>query len=283
MLIASFAFAAMGVFVKRLGKDFDSVEIVLFRNLLGVTFILLSILKKPIVEVGGKKFLLLFRGFIGTVSLYAFAYNLVHSSLGEAFTFYQTSSFFIAFFSHYFLSQKLNFYGWLGLFLGFIGVIIILRPDIELFHLNNVMGIMNGALSASAYLAVSELKKYYDTRSIVLSFMAWGIILPLISMCIGAFYYSEKLSFLLSKAKIPTWHHVPDIILVGLSALMGQIYATRAFGAEKAGIVSAISYSNIIFSVLMGWWIGDKMPDGLSFLGMGLIIISGLIVSLKKD
>jgi drug/metabolite transporter (DMT)-like permease len=282
MLLASFAFAAMGVFVKRLGKDFDSVEIVLFRNLLGVTFILLSILKKPIVEVGGKKMLLLFRGFIGTVSLYAFSYNLVHSSLGEAFTFYQTSSFFIAFFSHYYLGQKLNQYGWVGLFVGFIGIIIILRPDIELFHVNNAMGIMNGALSASAYLAVSELKKYYDTRSIVLSFMAWGIVLPLISMSIGAFYYSENLAFMLSKAKIPSWHHAPDIVMVGLSALMGQIYATRAFGVEKAGIVSAISYSNIIFSILLGWLIGDTMPDLLSFCGMALIIGSGLMVSLKK-
>ena len=103
MLIASFAFAAMGVFVKRLGKDFDTVEIVLFRNLFGVVFMLISIWQKPLVQTGGKPFLLLFRGFIGTVALYAFAHNLVNMSLGEAFTFYQTSAFFIAFFSYFFL------------------------------------------------------------------------------------------------------------------------------------------------------------------------------------
>ena len=282
MIIASFAFAAMGVFVKRLGKDFDTVEIVLFRNLFGVIFILFSIWQKPLVQTGGKPVLLLFRGFIGTVALYAFAYNLVHMSLGEAFTFYQTSAFFIAFFSYFVLKEKLNTYSWIGLFLGFLGILVIFRPDIQLFSPNNLMGLTNGLFSAAAYMAVSELKKHYDTRSIVLSFMAWGILLPLISMSIGHFYYSPTLSVVLSQAKMPEWKNAFDIICVGLCALAGQIYATRAYGLEKAGIVSAISYSNVVFSVIFGIFIGDKMPDALSFLGMFLIVLSGLIISLTK-
>ena len=283
MLIASLAFAAMGVFVKRLGKDFDTVEIVLFRNLFGVIFILISIWQKPLVQTGGKSFLLLFRGFIGTVALYAFAHNLVNMSLGEAFTFYQTSAFFIAFFSYFFLKEKLNAYTWLGLLIGFSGIIIIFRPDIQLFSSNNIMGLTNGLLSAAAYMAVSELKKHYDTRSIVLSFMSWGILLPLLSMLIGHFYYSDAFSIVLSQAKMPERRHSFDIILVGLCALTGQIYATRAYGAEKAGIVSAISYSNVIFSVILGFFIGDKIPDAHAIVGMILIILSGLVISLTKE
>ena len=282
MLVASFAFAAMGVFVKRLGKDFDTVEIVLFRNLFGVLFILISIGQKPLVQTGGKPFLLLFRGFIGTVALYAFAYNLVNMPLGKAFTFYQTSAFFIAFFSYFFLNEKLNKFTWLGLLLGFTGILTIFRPDIQLFSTDNFMGLTNGLLSAAAYIAVSELKKYYDTRSIVLSFMAWGIVLPLCSMLIGFFYYSPAFSVVLSQAKMPEWKHSLDIIMVGFCALVGQIYATRAYGLEKAGIVSAISYSNVIFSVLLGFFIGDKMPDTLFIIGMLLIIASGLLISLTK-
>jgi drug/metabolite transporter (DMT)-like permease len=282
MLIASFAFAAMGVFVKRLGKDFDTVEIVLFRNLFGVIFILISIWQKPLVQIGGKPFLLLFRGFIGTVALYAFAYNLVNMPLGKAFTFYQTSAIFIAFFSSFFLKEKLNNFTWLGLLVGFAGILTVFRPDIQLFSTDNFMGLTNGLLSAAAYIAVSELKKYYDTRSIVLSFMAWGIVLPLCSMLIGWFYYAPAFSVVLSQAKMPEWKHSTDIVMVGLCALIGQIYATRAYGAEKAGIVSAISYSNVIFSVLLGFFIGDKMPDALFIVGMLLIISSGLLISLTK-
>jgi drug/metabolite transporter (DMT)-like permease len=50
---------------------------------------------------------------------------------------------------------------------------------------------------------------------------------------------------------------------------------------EKAGVVSAISYSNVVFSILIGILIGDKLPDALTFLGMAMIISSGLIISLK--
>jgi drug/metabolite transporter (DMT)-like permease len=282
MLIASFAFAAMGVFVKRLGKDFDTVEIVLFRNLIGVIFLLISVVQRPLVQTGGKPFLLLFRGFIGTLGLYAFAYNMVYMPLGKAFTFYQTSALFIAIFSYFFLKEKLNTYTWIGLIVGFTGILIIFRPDIQLFSFENLMGLTNGLLSAAAYIAVSELKKYYDTRAIVLSFMLWGVFLPLLSMLIGYFYYNPTFSVVLSQAKIPEWRHSFDIIMVGVCALVGQIYVTRAYGAEKAGVVSAISYSNVVFSVLLGFFIGDKLPDPLFIVGMLLIISSGLLISLTK-
>lgn len=283
MTIASFAFALMGVFVKRLGRDFDTVEIVLFRNLIGVLFIMATYLKSPFQLNGSKPFLLMFRGFIGTISLYAFAYNLTHTSLGEAFTYYQTSSLFIAAFSFWVLKERMSKAAWFGLILGFGGILVIFRPSIHFNWQNNLLGLMNGLLSASAYLAVSELKKHYDTRAIVLVFMGWGIILPLISMMLGAFYYTPTLNFLLVQYKTPQVHHIFDIIAVGLTALFGQLFATKAFGVEKAGIVSAISYSNVVFSVLLGIFISDTFPDSLTFLGMIMIIASGLIISLNKN
>ncbi len=282
MLLASLAFALMGLFVKRLGADFGTVEIVFFRNLTGVTFILLSFFKSSFSLKGEKPYLLLFRGLVGTISLYAFAYNLTHVSLGEAFTYYQTSTLFIAAFSFVVLKEKMNKSAWMGLLLGFLGVLVVFRPDIGGNWQNNVMGLTNGLLSAAAYLAVGELKKYYDTRAIVLVFMTWGIALPVCSMIAGEFYEIPSLDFMIATFKMPSLHHVPDIILVGLTALLGQIYATRAFGIEKAGIVSAISYSNVVFSVLIGIAIGDKFPDTLTFLGMAMIIGSGLIISLFK-
>jgi drug/metabolite transporter (DMT)-like permease len=282
ILFASFSFALMGLFVKRLGKDFDTVEIVFFRNLLGVAFILLSFLKSPFTLRGEKPFLLMFRGLVGTISLYAFAYNLTHVSLGEAFTYYQTSSIFIACFSFFILKEKMKMSSWFGLVLGFLGILVVFRPDISSSFKNNLMGLTNGLLSAAAYLAVSELKKHYDTRAIVLVFMGWGIVLPLCSMAAGHFYQNEDLSFMISTFKMPSFYHSFDILMVGLTALLGQIYATRAFGIEKAGIVSAISYSNVVFSIIIGLVAGDKFPDFITFVGMMMIVVSGIMISLLK-
>ena len=66
------------------------------------------------------------------------------------------------------------------------------------------------------------------------------------------------------------------------SAFFGQYFVTKSYGADKAGIVSAIGYSNIIFSVFIGMALGDAFPDLISATGMLCIIASGVIISVVK-
>jgi drug/metabolite transporter (DMT)-like permease len=73
------------------------------------------------------------------------------------------------------------------------------------------------------------------------------------------------------------------IIWLGLAALFGQYFVTKAYGADKAGIVSAIGYANIVFSVFIGMALGDAFPDWMSLSGILCIISSGVIISLVKS
>lgn len=72
------------------------------------------------------------------------------------------------------------------------------------------------------------------------------------------------------------------MIWLGLAALFGQYFVTKAYGADKAGIVSSIGYANIIFSVFLGMALGDPFPDWMSTLGILCIISSGVMISLFK-
>jgi drug/metabolite transporter (DMT)-like permease len=72
------------------------------------------------------------------------------------------------------------------------------------------------------------------------------------------------------------------VLWLGLAALFGQYFVTKAYGADKAGVVSAIGYANIIFSVFIGMALGDAFPDWMSSLGILCIIASGVIISLVK-
>ena len=54
------------------------------------------------------------------------------------------------------------------------------------------------------------------------------------------------------------------VLLMGLAALFGQYFVTKAYGADKAGIVSVFGYANIIFSVFIGMALGDAFPDLMS-------------------
>ncbi len=282
MLFASFFFAVMGGFAKELSHDMSAVEVVFFRNIFGVLFISLTLLKYPITQKGGKIWLLLFRGLMGFAALLAFFYNIAHISLAEAMTYSRTSPIFTAFFAFVFLKEKLYRLGWLGIFIGFVGIVFITRPegiyDVDKYDL---LGLFSGIGAALAYTAVRELREYYDARVIVLSFMVIGTIGPVILLFVGSFYAPSNLDYLFAKFIMPKTGDMIFILLLGISGSLAQVYMTKAYAVTKAGIVGAISYSNIIFSIIVGIFLGDSFPDFFTTFGIILIIVAGILVTIQ--
>lgn len=282
MLLASLLFAFMGVAAKGLTDSMSSVEVVFFRNVFGVLFILISIYKSPLKQLGGKFWLLIFRGVAGFVALLFFFYNISQISLGEAMTFSKTSTIFTAVLAYIFLKEKLGIKGWIGVFIGFIGIVFITEFDGSSLEKSDYLGILSGVGAALAYTSIRELRKFYDTRAIVLSFMAIGTIGPIILMIIGSFYSNPNLDFMLGTFIIPKLDDWIYIILLGIFSTYAQIYMTKAYSFTKAGIIGTISYSNIVFSIILGLLWGDAFPSMLIILGIILIVISGILVSSKK-
>ncbi len=283
MLFASLMFAVMGAAAKELSASMSSVEVVFFRNLFGVLFISISIFKSPLVQEGGKFWLLIFRGTAGFIALLFFFYNISVISLGEAMTFSKTSTIFTAIFAYIFLKEKLGFKGWIGVFIGFIGILFITKFDGSNLDKTDWLGILCGVGAALAYTSVRELRKYYDTRAIVLSFMAIGTVGPFILLIIGNFYTNPNLDFLLGQFVVPKGKDWLFIVLLGIFATLAQLYMTKSYACAKAGIVGTISYSNIAFSIILGLFLGDAFPDFLIILGILLIVVSGFLVSTRKD
>lgn len=282
MLFASFLFAFMGAFAKELSSSMSSVEVVFFRNFFGVILILFSIYRKPISQKGGKPWLLFFRGFIGFAALLMFFYNISNIPLAEAMTFSKTSTIFTALFAYIFIKEKLGTIGWGGIFVGFIGILFITGFDGNNLEKSDWLGILTGVGAGLAYTSVRELRSYYDTRVIVLSFMAIGSIGPLILMFLANFIESSTFDFMFGKFTIPSLNDWVFIVLMGLTATYAQIFMTKAYACTKAGIVGTISYSTLVFAMALGLFMGDDFPSFIKILGILLIVMSGFLVSLKK-
>ncbi|RXK12227.1 EamA family transporter [Halarcobacter mediterraneus] len=283
MLFASFLFACMGAFAKELSDSMSSIEVVFFRNVFGVILILFSIYKSPLVQKGGKPWLLIFRGMAGFIALLFFFYNIANISLGEAMTFSKTSTIFSAIFAFLFVKEKLSFKGWLGVFIGFIGILFITGFDGSSLSKTDWLGILCGVGAGLAYTSIRELRKFYDGRTIVLSFMSIGTIGPMILMLISEFYTNEKYDFIFATFVMPKSSDWFYIILLGIVATFAQIYMTKAYSVAKAGIIGTISYANIAFSIAIGIILGDAFPDIWIIFGILLIVLSGVLVSSKKD
>jgi len=282
MLIASFTFAIMGAFAKLASQNMSSLEVVFFRNIAGVIIVGLAVLKRPMQHCGGKPFLLFFRGFMGFVALLAFFYNIAHISLGDAMTYSKTSPIFTAIFAWLFLSEKLSYKGWIAIFIGFIGIIFITQPSGVGFSKYDLLGIFSGVGAALAYTSVRELKTYYDTRAIVLSFMLTGTIGPVILFLLSPYVHFPEFDFMFAKFVMPqgiVWFYV---IAMGVFATLSQVLMTKAYGETKAGIVGAVSYTNILFSIIVGLFLGDAFPSILTTFGIMLIVFAGVMVARDK-
>ncbi len=283
MLFASLMFAFMGAAAKELSDTMSSVEVVFFRNVFGVFLILISIYNSPLKQIGGKFWLLVFRGMAGFIALLFFFYNIAEISLGEAMTFSKTSTIFTAILAYFLLKEKLGTRGWTGVFVGFIGIVFVTEFDGSSLEKTDYLGILSGVGAALAYTSVRELRKFYDSRAIVLSFMTIGTIGPLLLMIISTFYANESLDFMLGTFVMPQPNDWTYIILLGIFATLAQIYMTKAYSYAKAGIIGTISYSNILFSIILGLFLGDNFPSISIVFGILLIVLSGLLVSSKKE
>ena len=283
MLFASLMFALMGVFAKLLSQTMPSLEVVFFRNVFGVFLVAATLVSKPMTHAGGKPWLLFFRGFMGFLALLAFFYNIAHIPLGDAMTYSKTSPIFTAFFAWLFLREKMGVSGWLALLLGFAGIVLIAKPSGLVLDKTAWLGIFSGVGAALAYTAVRELKRYYDTRAIVLSFMGIGTLGPLFLMAASPYVDSPELDMLFGEFVMSSGRTWLYVVVMGLFATLAQVYMTKAYGVTKAGIVGAVSYSNILFSILFGLMIGDPFPDSLTWLGIVLIIVAGITVARNKS
>lgn len=286
MLGASFFFALTGACARYLRDDFSPIELVLFRNFIGVVFILYSIWRRPVIQLGGKPLVLVFRGVIGTLALYFFFYGISNIGLAVAITYQQSYPIFLAVLAGILYNEKLNEKEWGAILLGFAGICCIFLPSIAVATISlksHLVGLGNAIMTGMAYLSIRSLSNYYDHRSIILSFMLSGIILPLVSIGFGQYYDPASLDFLISDFIFPSTVHIFPLISLGIAAVIGQVFLTKAFSFGKTGLIAAVGYSNILFSIFFGVLLGDSIPGMLTMIGIAMIVTCGIMVSSSKE
>ncbi|MHB0994003.1 MAG: EamA family transporter [Sulfurovum sp. 28-43-6] len=283
MLLASLSFAMMGGFAKVVSQVLPPVEVTFFRNIFGVVLVGIAIWKVPLKQRGGKPLLLFFRGFMGFAALLAYFYIMAHIPLGEAVTYNTTSPLFVALFAYLFLHEKLHPSALVAVVIGFMGIILVAQPQGGSFDKYDILGIFSGIGAALAYTSIRELRNYYDTRAIVMSFMLVGTVAPLLLMLMTPYVkVSEEFDWMFAPFVMPQGIEWVYVLAVGVFATISQLLMTKAYELTKAGIVGTISYSNIVFALIIGMMLGDPVPDFWTLLGIILVILSGLLVALPK-
>ncbi len=280
MLVSALISALNGAIAKVLSDDISALEIVFFRNLLGVLFLLMMLKHTPTKLPGGQLHLLVLRGLFGFSAMILFFYTITTIPLGIAITLNKTSPLFVSVLAFFLLQEHLDKKGIMALLVGFVGVLLITKPIGLTFSYEYFLGILGGFFAAAAYTTIKKIKHIYDARVIVLSFMTTGAVLPLLLFIVAPYIDApQALSFLFVDFHLPGSYKLWALILaMGIISTISQWLLTKAYSLSRAGIIGVVSYTNIPFAIGFGVMLGDAFPDFWAFCGIGLIILGGLLV-----
>ncbi len=284
MLVGALISALSGALTKMLADDMSALEIVFFRNIIGIIIIVYA-LKHTVPTLSGGKFYMLFmRGLLGFLAMILYFYTITVIPLGEAITLNKTSPLFVSILAYYLLHEHLSQRTIFALLIGFLGIVFIVKPFGMSISYAHFLGILGGFFAAAAYATIKKIKDIYDSRVIVLSFVVVGTLLPAILFLVAPYVVApEAIGFLFPEFILPTTAYTWILIVVmAVLATLSQWLLTKAYSSSNLSIVGVISYTNIPFAIGFGWMLGDAFPDALTYTGIGLIILGGFLVGMKK-
>ena len=256
MFFATIFFMVVKIFVKML-PHIPPMEIVFFRCLISflITYYLLK--RKGHNILGTNRSLLIMRGIFGTIGLYCYFVILQEIPLATASTLIYFTPLFTSLVGVFLLREKMSMIQWILLLIAFFGIILIQGFDsrVNIFYL--LIGLGGSLCAAFAYSIIRYLRD--KEHSLVLM-----IYFPMIAFPIGG------LISIFNWVQ-PNLIDLSLLILIGVFTQFAQYFMTKAFQSEKVSKVSIVSYSELVFVLLIGNIFFDEKFEFLVYLGMILV------------
>jgi drug/metabolite transporter (DMT)-like permease len=269
MLVAGFLFACMGVLVKLGAEYFSNIELVFYRCLIGLIVIYAIMRQRGGTLATPHWASHLWRGVSGSIALLLFFYCITVLPLATAVTLNYTSPLFLTVLMMLVSKERFHAPLTVAIALGFVGMILLLHPTLQRNQIiPGVLGLISGFFAGIAMLNVRELGRSGEP--------AWRIV----------FYFSLIATLISGAAMLSgiihlvTLSSLPILLGLGSSATLAQLALTRAYSTGKTLVASSLSYSAVVFATLFGILLWHETLSLSSWLGMALIISSG-VASLK--
>jgi drug/metabolite transporter (DMT)-like permease len=263
MLLATFVFAVMNVFVKELGR-MPAIEIVFFRCLVSALISYIGIARLKLDWKGNNHALLIARGTFGTIALFTFFVTLQKIPLATAVTIQYLSPIFTSVIGVMVLGEAVQSRQWMFYAIAFAGVLVMKGFDASIPALYLVIGIASAICSGVAYNLVRRLKEDEHPLVVVLHFQLVGVIAGLV--------------FSLVDWKTPAgaWEWF-CLLMCGVLTQIGQVLLTEALQTERVAHVSILNYTGVLYAFGFGIFIFGESYTIQTMIGMALVIIGVLL------
>ena len=269
--IASVAcFAMMDACVKWLDQ-FPVGEVLFARFFFGLIPILMLVPKteiKTFYKTSRPK-LHAFRAVSGTFAIVALFIALREIPLADVVSLTFGGPIFVTLGSIFFLSEKVGLRRWSAVFIGFIGMLLIVKPAYQELNIYYIFPIIFCIFFACVALSIRSLSTTEPNYRIALYF-------SLLSMFVGLF----TLPF---GWVVPSKFELFLLIFTGIIGSYANILLTVSLRIAEASLVTPTKYLNLVFAILLGYFIWGEIPKILTLLGATLIIVSSIIIFVRES
>ena len=270
MTLGMFCLSVNDVVVKGLNISFPVWEVIFFRAFSGilVSFVLIFIFgwkslktKKPI-----RHFVRAFSA-VGCVVFYFFGLKFL--LLSENIAIVHSAPIFAALLAVPILGERLGIHRISAIVIGFIGVIIIVKPGTDVFKLVSILPLISALFMASVYLSTRSLMNTDSSIAII-------------------FYYSlalliTSIVFFPSDFAMPNIVQLIPLMSLGVMGSLGHYFMSQAAKNAEVVVISPFEYSSFIFVGIMGYIFYNEVPSISIIIGGILIILGGVYIAYREQ
>jgi drug/metabolite transporter (DMT)-like permease len=273
MLMAILCVDLYMVVIKFLGNEYTVIQLAIFRNVAGIIplFLLILFTKEyfSVFQNLNKRFVFLsfLRGLCFlAMNIFVFI-SVINLEFATAMTLTFSSPFFIVILSIFFLKDRVGIYRWSAIFIGFFGVVLIMKPTSAIFNFYSIFPIVTAIAWAFSVILLKYIPEGHSTAKIQL----YTLILNVLGGVILFFLTTGHIEI----------KNAQDFLLMTLTGILGGsaailfIFSYRLISASK---MASFEYFGIPSSFILGWYFFNEAPWDQLFPGVFIIVFAGLII-----
>ncbi len=265
MFLSICAFSVMDLIVKW-SENYPVGQVLFFRGFCGMIPIFFLIPKERYFDFykTDRIFLHFKRCASGLVAIVSIFIALRNLPLATVVSITFAAPIFTTIMSIFFLSEKVGFYRWLAVFVGFIGILIISEPGFDSLNFFYIYPIIFCLGLSYVAIAIRQLSETEPVWLIGLFFSFSIMIVSFFTLPQGWILPSLKDLFLLS--------------MLGILGGLANLWLTQSYKFSEVSLVTPLKYLALVFAIFFGYIFWNEIPTTKTLIGSALVIISSIII-----
>ena len=209
------------------------------------------------------------RSLLSILESACFVLSFKYLSLANAHSIGALAPIIIVVLSVFILNEKVSKKTWVAIFIGFIGVLIIIRPASDVFSLKSLIPLLAAFFLGLYQIATKKISEY-DTPEVSLFYSS---LVGIFVTSIMAFYFWQPVNI----------NSLIFFLPIGLFFSLGIYFQILALNNAKASIIQPFHYTLIFWAIIFGYFFYDNVPDLYTIIGAIIITASGIFVVNQKS